>query len=131
MNAANVPNEARLDYMPALRWKTGEILAMRHFFRSPASEAVTPLILIDNVAEREQSESGSIADRIPKDPKKYIDYTASEMQKVFNSRRAFVDTVLFDSRRPNIDGLAEFFNSGSCPAEWCTSRGPREVSFSR
>lgn len=98
-------------YMPALRWKKGEISALRQFLRSDDNNVVTPLILVDNVAERQQNEAPRVSARIPVEPKKYIDYTASEMQKLFHSRRALVDTSLFDSQRTDIDGLSEFFSN--------------------
>ena len=104
-------NGKKKQYMPALRWKKGEILALRQFIRSDDGSAITPLILVDNVAERQQNEAPTVSSRIPLDPKRYIDYTASEMQKLFNSRRALVDTSLFDSQRTDVDGLREFFSN--------------------
>lgn len=108
MTESGARSRADTNYVPALRWKKGEILALKRFLQDPLSARATPLILVDNVKEREQNESGSI----PGDPRRYIDYTASEMQKMFNSRRAFVDTCLFDSERAGVDGIAEFFNNG-------------------
>lgn len=99
-------------YVPALRWKKGEISAVKRFLKSAPNAPVTPLILVDNVAERKQNEERSSASRIPTQPKKYIDFMADELQKAFNSRRAFVDTSLFDQERSGIDGLVEFFNNG-------------------
>lgn len=94
-------------YVPALRWKRGEISALKRSLKAPEGTIITPLLLLDNVAEREQNETK----KIPSDPMKYIDFTASEMQKFFNSQTAFVDTKLFDSQRPGIDALVEFFRN--------------------
>jgi Beta protein len=99
-------------YVPALRWKKGEISAVKRFFKSSPDAPVTTLALVDNVRERKQNEERSKASRIPADPKKYIDHMADELQMAFNSRKAFVDTSLFDLERSGIDGLVEFFNNG-------------------
>jgi hypothetical protein len=95
-------------YVPALRWKAGEIRAFKKLLAWKQADGVTPVFVIDNPLERQQNERGS---RVPTEPIQYIDYVASEMQKVLGDHRAFVDTVLFDRMRTGVDGLSRFFET--------------------
>ncbi|GEM_PF-6717152 len=97
-----------LNYVPAIRWKRGEIGALRHQFADGLPDAVVPLLLIDNVRERQQHEKKG---KVPITPAGYIDFIANEMLNLIQRKRAFVDTQWFDAMQGDADGLRLLFEN--------------------
>jgi hypothetical protein len=104
-------------YVPALRWKQGEIRALKELADERLLGGILPLLLIDSQKERKQHDPDS---DVPHSPASFIDFVAGEVQELLHDRQeAYIDTRLFDYANDDYDGLGRFFmtlHAGLMPA---------------
>lgn len=107
-NKLTSPSQTETVYVPALRWKQGEIDALAGLADGGLLGGVKPMLLIDTQKEREQN----VRVVVPREPGPYIDYVASEVQKLLRDRlEAYIDTRLFDYGNDDYDGMSRFFST--------------------